>query len=110
MDKLQAGLCTAHKHTEEIYQIIDVLESHINRNECDKRILENLAIININLPTIKFALENILDISGVVVTTDIDENGMEFTRYLEDAKVEPDSESKEDNGHGIDPNQQDKKS
>ena len=110
MDKLQAGLCTAHKHTEEISQIIDVLESNINRNKCDKRILENLAIININLPTIKFALENILDISGVVVTSDIDENGMEFTRYLEDAKLESKSKAKPDNGHGIDPNQQDKKS
>lgn len=110
MDKLQASLCTAHKHTEEISQIVDVLESHIDRNKCDRKILENLAIININLPTIKFALENILDISGVVITTDIGENGIEFTRYLEDAKVEPEPESKEDNGHGIDPNQQGKKS
>lgn len=110
MDKLQAGLCTAHKHTEEISQIIDFLESKINRNECDRRILENLAIININLPTIKFALENILDISGVVVTTDIDENGMEFIRYLEDAKLEPEPESKANNDHGVDTNKREKKS
>lgn len=96
MDKLQAGLCTAHKHTEDIKQIIDEVESNIDRNQCKRELLENFAILAVNLPLVKFALENILDISGVVVTTDINEKGEEFTRYLEDAKLDQDSNNNDD--------------
>ena len=92
MDKLQAALCTAHKHTEDIKEIINEVESNIDRNQCKRELLENFAILALNLPLIKFALENILDISGIVVTTNINEKGEEFTRYLEDAKVELEKE------------------
>lgn len=106
MDKIQAALCTAHKHTEEIREVIDLVKTSINRDTCNKSVLENLAILAVNLPLVSFAIENILDGSGVVVTSDINAEGVEFTRYLEDAKYVPKEEEQANNDgkHGVDPN------
>ena len=107
MDKIQAGLCTAHKNAEQINDILDEIKESINREDCRKEVLENLAILTVNLPLVKFALENILDVSGVIVTTDINENGKEYTRYLEDAKYNPKDDHCDqcDGKHAIDPNE-----
>lgn len=86
MDRLQEQLVDAHRSVQEIYSILDSVAEHINFKSCDKRIIEDYAILNANLPIIRAALENILDVSGVVVTTDITSSGTRFVRYLEDAQ------------------------
>lgn len=85
MDKLQEKLIDAHRSVQEINYILDSVAEHINFKACDKTIIENYAILNANLPIVKNALENILDICGIIVTTDIIPSGTLFTRYLEDA-------------------------
>ena len=106
MDKLQAGLCTAHKNAEQIDNILDEINASINKEHCRREVLENLAILTVNLPLVKFALESILYVSGVIVTTDINENGKEYTRYLEDAKYNPEDDhfDQPDNKPQVDPN------
>lgn len=85
MDKLQEKLIDAHRSVQEINIILDSVAEHINFKNCDRRIIENYTIINANLPLVKAALENILDVSGIIVTTDITDSGIPFVRYLEDA-------------------------
>ena len=85
MDKLQERLIDAHKSVQEIGIILDSVREHINFKNCDKRIVEDYAVLNANLPLVKAAIEDILDISGIIVTTDITDSGIPFVRYLEDA-------------------------
>lgn len=86
MDKLQEQLIDAHRSVQEIDSILDNVGEHINFKACDKRVIEDYAILNANLPLVKAALEDILDLSGIIVTTDITPSGTPFTRYLEDAQ------------------------
>ncbi len=86
MDKLQEQLIDAHRCVQEIGSILDNVGEDINFKNCHKRIVEDYAILNANLPLIKAALEDILDFSGIVVTTDITSSGTPFVRYLEDAQ------------------------
>lgn len=85
MDKLQERLIDAHKSIQEIGIILDSVREHINFKACDKRIVEDYAVLNANLPLVKAAIEDILDVSGIIVTTDITSSGTPFVRYLEDA-------------------------
>lgn len=86
MDKLQEQLIDAHRSVQKIGSILDNVGEHINFKTCDKRLIEDYAILNVNLPIIKAALEDILDVSGVITTTDITSSGVPFVRYLEDAQ------------------------
>lgn len=86
MDSVQEKLIDAHRSVQEIGSILDNVGEHINFKACDKRIVEDYAIINANLPLIKAALDDILDVSGVIVTTDITPSGTPYVRYLEDAQ------------------------
>lgn len=86
MDKLQQKLIDVHICVQEIDNILDSVGEHINFKACDKRIIEDYAIINANLPLIKVAIEDILDLSGIITTTDITSSGVPFVRYLEDAQ------------------------
>ena len=85
MDKPQEQLIDAHRCIQEIGSILDNVGEDIDFKNCHKRIVEDYAILNANLPLIKAALEDILDFSGIVVTTDITDSGIPFVRYLEDA-------------------------
>lgn len=85
MDKPQEQLIDAHRCIQEIGSILDNVGEDIDFKNCHKRIVEDYAILNANLPLIKAALEDILDFSGIVVTTDITSSGVPFVRYLEDA-------------------------
>ena len=89
MDRLQEQLIDAHKSVQVIDSIFDSVAEHINFKHCDKRIVEDYAILNTNLPLVKAALEDILDTCGIVVTTDITPSGTSFIRYLEDAQFNP---------------------
>jgi len=84
MDKLQEQLIDAHRSVQEIGSILDNVGEHINFKACDKRVIEDYAILNANLPIIKAAIEDILDLSGIITTTDITSSGTPFVRYLED--------------------------
>ena len=86
MDKLQEQLIDAHRRVQEIDSILDNVGEHINFKDCDKRIIQDYAILSVNLPLVKAAIEDILEVSGVVVTTDITSSGTPFVRYLEDAR------------------------
>ncbi len=86
MDKLQEQLIDAHRCVQEIGSILDNVGEDINFKNCHKRIVEDYAILNANLPLVKAAIEDILDFSGIVVTTDITSSGTPFVRYLEDAQ------------------------
>ena len=86
MDKLQEQLIDAHRRVQEIDIILDSVAEHINFKDCHKTIIESYAVLNANLPLVKAALENILDLSGIIVTTDITSSGTRFVRYLEDAQ------------------------
>lgn len=94
MNKLQEQLIAAHSHVREIDKILDTVAEHINFKDCDKRIIEDYAIINVNLPLVKSVLEDILNIYSIVVTTDITSLGTSFIRYLEDAQFNPAQEDK----------------
>ena len=85
MDRLQQELIDAHRSAQKIDNILDSVAEHINFKDCDKRIVEDYAILSANLPIVKAALEDILDVSGIIVTTDITDSGIPFVRYLEDA-------------------------
>lgn len=85
MDKLQEQLIDAHRSVQEIGSILDNVGEHINFKACDKRVIEDYAILNANLPLIKAAIEDILDLSGIIVTTDITSSGTPYVRYLENA-------------------------
>lgn len=93
MDKLQEQLIDAHKSIQKISSILDNVAEHINFKNCDKRIIEDYAILNANLPIIKAALEDILDVSGIISITDITSSGTPFVRYLEDAKFNYEQEN-----------------
>jgi hypothetical protein len=86
MDKLQEKLIDAHRSVQDIGTILDIVAEHINFKACDKKLIEDYAILNANLPLVKAALEDILDVSGIIVTTDITSSGTPFVRYLEDAQ------------------------
>ena len=92
MDKLQEQLIDAHRCVQEIGSILDNVGEHINFKNCNKRIIADYAILDANLPIIKAALEDILDVSGVVVTTDITPSGTPYVRYLEDAQFNKEQE------------------
>lgn len=86
MDKLQKQLIDAHGRVQNIRTILNNVREDINFKDCDKRIIENYAILNAILPIVISALEDILDSSGIIVTTDITSSGIPFVRYLEDAQ------------------------
>ena len=85
MDKLQEQLIDAHRSVQDIGNMLDNVGEHINFKYCDKRIIEDYAILNANLPLVKAAIEDILDLSGIIVTTDITSSGTPYVRYLENA-------------------------
>lgn len=86
MDRLQEKLIDAHRSVQEIDSILDSVAEHINFKDCDKRIVEDYAILSANLPLVKATLEDILNVCGIVITTDITSSGTSFIRYLEDAQ------------------------
>lgn len=92
MDKLQEQLIDAHKSVQAIGSILDNVAEHINFKECDKKVIEDYAILNANLPLIKAAIEDILDLSGIITTTDITSSVTPFVRYLEDAQFNKEQE------------------
>ena len=85
MDKLQEQLIDAHRSVQDIATMLDNVGEHINFKHCDKRVIEDYAILNANLPLVKAAIEDILDLSGIIVTTDITSSGTPYVRYLENA-------------------------
>lgn len=85
MDRIQEQLIDAHRSVQEIGSILDNAGEHINFKACDRRIVEDYAILNANLPLIKAAIEDILDLTGIIVTTDITSSGTPYVRYLENA-------------------------
>lgn len=89
MDRLQEQLVDAHRSVKEIDNILDNVAEHINFKNCDKRIIEDYAILSANLPLVKATLEDILDVCGIIVTTDITSSGTPYVRYLEDANYNP---------------------
>lgn len=92
MDKLQELLIDAHRNVQEIDNILDNVATHINFKNCHKKIIEDYAVLNANLPLVKAALEDILDFSGIITTSDITSSGTPFVRYLEDAKFNHEQE------------------
>ena len=93
MNRLQEKLVDAHRSAQEIDIILDSVAEHINFKDCDKRIVEDYAILSANLPLVKAALEDILDTCGIVVTTDITPSGTSYVRYLENAHFNPAQEN-----------------
>ena len=85
MDKLQEQLIDAHRSVQGISSALDSVAEDIDFKNCHKRIIENYAILNANLPLVKAAIEDILDLSGIIVTTDITSSGTPYVRYLENA-------------------------
>ena len=65
MNRLQEKLVDAHRSAQEIDIILDSVAEHINFKDCDKRIVEDYAILSANLPLVKAALEDILDTCGI---------------------------------------------
>lgn len=86
MDKLQEKLIDAHRCVQEIDSILDNVGKHINFKDCDKKIVQDYAILSVNLPLVRAAIEDILEVSGIITTTDITSSGTPFVRYLEDAQ------------------------
>lgn len=85
MDSVQEKLIYAHRNAIEIANILDNVATHINFKNCDKKIIEDYGVLNANLPLVKAALDDILDVSGIIVTTDVTPSGTPFVRYLENA-------------------------